>query len=94
MDPLAAIAPMPWSMVKVVASLIAHFRLVDSPRLISEGVALKSMIAGGAGRQEMNEQTDMRARPKSSEICHLCLPFTLVICEPPICLIIHPIEAK
>jgi hypothetical protein len=80
-DPLAAISPMPWSIVTLVASLMVHFKFVDWPRLISDGVALKRIIAGGSGRQEMNEQTDRRARPLSKTIYQLGLVFIRAACR-------------
>src|SRR4030042_3808097 len=60
--PVAATSPIPWSIATLVAPLMPHFKFVDWPILISDGVALKRIIAGGSGRQAIVEQSNRRAR--------------------------------
>jgi hypothetical protein len=70
---------MPWSIVTLVASLITHFKVVDLPWFISAGVAAKSIIAGGAGRQAMAENSDRRASTQNIIIYLLDLIFIRVL---------------
>jgi hypothetical protein len=66
-------------MFTLAASFMSHFKVVDWPLMISDGLALKRTIVGGAGRQEAKEQTDSSARQASKATQHLGLVFITAI---------------
>ncbi|MBA7582403.1 hypothetical protein ES708_24331 [subsurface metagenome] len=46
--PLLSTSPIPWSMVTVVAPVTLQDKVADSPDMISVGLALNSVMTGGA----------------------------------------------
>lgn len=76
-DPVAATAPIPLSIVMLAASLMSHCKVVDWPGLISDGLALKRVIAGGSGRIGIMAQADKRAKLQSEEKYQMGLIFAL-----------------